>query len=387
MVNKSSQHTYIEIDKKAIQYNLKQLKKLIIKNYQFSLPTRPKPKNPPELLTIIKANAYGHGMCAVVDVLRKEGINFFGVSDIAEGVVLRKHKIKDPILILESVLPNQVDDIIKYNFTPMICAYDVAVKLNKAAKAKNKRVDIHIKVDTGMGRLGVWHNDAIDFIARVNKLGNLRIMGLMTHFPAADTDKVFTQKQLDILYEIVTTLDQSGLIIPYIHAANSMGLAGYKTHILNLARPGIMLYGLYPHPSLKTKVNLKPVMGVKSKVIFFKSIEQGQSISYGRTFFTKKPMCIATIPIGYNDGYFRSLSNKAEVLIEGKRCPVLGVVTMDQIIVDATHIDKLRLGTPVTIIGKQGPEEITADELALAAGTINYEVVCSLGNRLEHVYK
>lgn len=387
-MNKNPQpHTHIEINTRAIAHNLRQLKKLIIQNYQFSLPTRPKPKNSPQLLTIIKADAYGHGMLEIAKVLCREGVTFLGVSDVQEGVALREHAFDQSILLLESILPDQIDTVIKYQLMPTICTLEVAKALNRKAKQSKKIIDIHIKVDTGMGRLGVWHTGAIDFIAAVNALSNIRIMGLMTHFPAADTDKVFTQKQLDILYDIVTTLDQSGLIIPYIHAANSMGLAGYKTHILNLARPGLMLYGLYPHASLRERITLKPVMTVKSRVIFYKDIEKGQSISYGRTFFTKRAMRIATIPIGYNDGYFRALSNKASVLIGGMRCPVLGTVTMDQIMVDVSAVKNVRLGMPVIIIGKQGNETISAYELALEAGTINYEIVCSLGNRLFRVFK
>src|SRR3989338_105698 len=237
-----------------------------------------------------------------------------------------------------------------------------------------------------MGRLGIWHEEAYEFIQKVYALRHLRIMGIFTHFPAADTDKLFTKGQVKNLYALVKKLDRSGLIVPYIHAANSMGLAGFKTHVLNLARPGLMLYGLYPHPGLRKKILLKPVLNVRSRVIFLKNVAKGRSISYGRTFFTKKDMLVATVPIGYNDGYFRAFSNNASVLINGVRCPVIGRVTMDQIMVDASRVKALRLGAPVTILGAQKKERISAEELADHAGTINYEIVCSLGNRLAKIY-
>jgi alanine racemase len=241
-------------------------------------------------------------------------------------------------------------------------------------------------VDTGMGRLGVWHEEAFDFIRQVSRLRHLRIMGIFTHFPAADTDRAFTKEQIQHLYDLVKKLDRSGTIIPYIHAANSMGLAGYRTHILNAARPGLMLYGLYPHPGLRKKIFLKPVLSVRSRVIFLKEIKKGRSISYGRTFFTRRDMRVATVPIGYNDGYFRLLSNRAAVLIDGRRAPVIGRVTMDQIMVDVSRVKKARVGSPVTVLGVQKKECISADELAEHADTINYEIVCSLGGRLTHRY-
>jgi len=238
-----------------------------------------------------------------------------------------------------------------------------------------------------MGRLGIWHEEAFKFICKMSELKNLRIMGIYTHFPAADTDRQFTNKQMNILYHLVKKLDQNGLIIPFIHASNSMGLAGYNTHIVNLSRPGLMLYGLYPHAGLKKKIILKSVLNVRSRVIFLKKVSKGRSISYGRTFFTKKDMFIATVPIGYNDGYFRLLSNKADVLVGGKRCRVIGRVTMDQIMVDVTKVSGVKVGSSVTIIGKQKKECISADELAHYGETINYEIICSLGNRLPKVYK
>ncbi|MBU0467807.1 MAG: alanine racemase [Candidatus Omnitrophica bacterium] len=381
--------TWAEIDLKAIKHNIKQLNKLAAAN-KFIFPSRTgtkktKPK-PSEILAVIKADAYGHGFEQVALLLEKEGVNFFGVSDINEGIALRKIGIEKPILLFETTLASCAKKIIDNNLMPTVCTLELANALNEYAVKKRKIVDIHVKVDTGMGRLGVWHKEAFEFVGELMKLNRLRIMGIFTHFPAADTDQNFTRNQIECLYDLVIRLDKSGLIIPYIHAANSMGLAGYKTHVLNLVRPGLMLYGLYPDKSLKGKVDLKPAMSIRSQVIFLKDIEKGRSLSYGRTFFSKNDMTVAVIPIGYNDGYFRLFSNQASVLIGGERCKVVGRVTMDQIIVDVSSVKKPRIGMPVVILGKQGKETISAEELAGYAKTINYEIVCSLGNRLARKY-
>ena len=238
-----------------------------------------------------------------------------------------------------------------------------------------------------MGRIGVWHEEALDFIKKLSRLRNLRVQGICTHFPSADTDRAFTQRQIQQLTRLVQKIREGGLAVPYVHAANSMGLAGYPNKILNLARPGLMLYGLYPRPGLEKKIALRPAMSVHSRIIFLKRIEKGRSISYGRTFIARRPMTVATLPIGYSDGYPRGLSGKADVLIGGRRCPVLGRVTMDQIVVDVSKIKNPRLGMPVVILGKQGEEGVCAYELAQLAHTIPYEIVCSLGSRLPKVYK
>ncbi len=382
--------TYCEIDLKALRHNVRAIAKLAAGN-KFFLSTRARSKKKLKgletILAVIKADAYGHGVKDIALLLDKTGIGFFGVSDITEGRVLRELGIKKPILLFESTLTSHAKTIIDLQLMPTVCTLQIARSLNAYAQKRRKAIDIHIKVDTGMGRLGVWHEEAFDFIKKISRLRYLRIMGIFTHFPAADTDRTFTKKQITCLYDLVKSLDRRGLIIPYIHAANSMGLAGYRTHILNLARPGLMLYGLYPHPALKKNISLKPVLSVRSHVIFLKEVKKGRSISYGRTFFTKKNMLVATVPIGYNDGYFRLLSNRSVVLIGGKRCSVIGRVTMDQIMVDVSRVKSVKLGSPVTVLGTQKREHISADELAGHADTINYEIVCSLGGRLPKIIK
>lgn len=364
--------TWAEIDLNAIRYNFRVLCKLAGKA---------------KILTVIKADAYGHGMLPIAKLLAKERVDFIGLSNLNEGIILRKAGIKTPVLLFETTLPEQAKDIINYRLTPTVCTHELAAALNRYAQKRKRIVDIHVKVDTGMGRLGVWHEEALGFIKKLSRLPNLRIQGICTHFPSADTDRAFTQKQIQQLAKLVLQIRESGLAVPYVHAANSMGLAGYRARVLNLARPGLMLYGLYPRLELAKSIRLRPAMSVHSRIIFLKCIEKGRSISYGRTFIARRPMMVATLPIGYSDGYLRGLSGKADVLIGGKRCPVLGRVTMDQIVVDVSKIKNPRLETPVVILGKQGKRQVCAYELAQLAHTINYEIACSLGSRLPRVYK
>lgn len=382
--------TWAEVNLGSIKHNLDQIRKLTAQN-RFDIPFRHKHKknsnSQVEILAVIKSDAYGHGMIETGQLLDQLGIDFFAVSDVKEGIRLRGAGIKKKILLLENSLPDFAQWICDYDLTPTVGTIKLAERLNESAHKAKKRVHIHVEVDTGMGRLGIWHQEAFDFIKALFHLRYLTIEGIFTHFPAADTDRRFTQDQIDLLYKLVLKLDKAGMIIPYIHAANSLGLADYKTKVLNLVRPGLMIYGLYPGEQSRKQIDLKPALSVRSRVIYFKNVSKGRSLSYGRTFITPKDMVVATIPIGYNDGYFITLSNKSFVIIGNKRCPVAGRVTMDQILVDISAVSNPKLGMPVTILGVQSGQSVSADELALLANTINYEIVCSLGNRLPRVYK
>lgn len=364
--------TWAEIDLNAIRHNYRVLQRLAGKA---------------KILAVVKADAYGHGMVEVASLLQRQGVGWFGVSDIFEGIRLRQAGIRKPILLFESTLSAHAKPIIDYTLIPTVCTWELASSLNRYAQKVKKKVNVHVKVDTGMGRLGVGYAQAPAFILGLRRLRNLRLEGVYTHFPVADTDRRFTHRQIRQLADLIEKLKKNGIRLRYVHAANSMGLAGYKAQILNLVRPGLMLYGLYPRPELEKKVSLRPVMSVHSRIIFLQKIEKGRSISYGRMFIAPGPMTVATLPIGYSDGYLRGLSGRAFVLVEGRRCPVLGRVTMDQTVVDVSKVRKPRLGMPVVILGKQRNAEISADDIARAAGTISYEIVCSLGSRLPHVYK
>ena len=389
--------TFCEIHRGALRYNWDQLKSVILQKYQgFQTQYRSESSSKllckssqrplPCIVPVVKADAYGHGMANVIDCLGEKSLNIVCVSDLKEGIALRELGFKKSIILLEGILIEDVEYLMEYDLVPLIYSYKVVCRIDELARNNKKVVDVHIKIDTGMGRLGVWHTEAIDFIKRISNLTNITISGIMTHFPVADTDRSFTQNQINIMRHMDKSCQALGLFIPFIHGANSVGFMEYDTDIFNLARVGTMLYGVYPSHDVSLKISLRPVMTVKSKIILLKKIKKGQGLSYGRTFLSKCSMTIATIPIGYNDGYFRCLSNISEVLINGNRCPVVGMVTMDQMMVDVSSLNDISVGEEVVVMGRQGKEEITAQDLALLANTIHYEILCNFGNSISRVF-
>ncbi len=383
-------HTaWVEVDLKAIRQNIQAIQRLssrkVVEQRQVQSILEAQLRTP-RILAVVKADGYGHGMIQVADQLKKAGVDFFGVAEVYEGIALRKHGIKLPILVLESPLSNQIKDIVDHNLRSTICTIAAAKALNSYARSAKKKAFVHIKVDTGMGRLGVWHTQALDFIRSVRSLKHVEVEGVYTHFPVADTSTTFTQNQIHQLSQVISALDQEGAVIPYVHAANSAGVSGFETHIFNMVRPGLMLYGLYPSPKIRSVIKLKPAMSVKARVLYVKDIEKGRSVSYGQTFVAPRAMRVATVPIGYNDGYMRILSNKSSILLNGCRCPVLGRVTMDQLVADVSRAGIVKIGDEAVILGRQGKQEVSADELARLAQTIHYEIVCSLGNRLPRIH-
>ncbi len=373
--------TWAEINLKALAHNFEELKKLATKNMSHAA----------GVMTVIKADAYGHGMLQVAQALEQVGCKYLGVSNISEAVLLRAAGLKQKILLFESTMARDAQDIIDYQLTPTVCSMEMAHALDKYAHQVGKQVAIHIKIDTGMGRMGVSQSEALGIVKMIRlQCPNLILEGVYTHFPVADTDRDFTITQMRHFRDIVYSMENQFITFTYVHAGNSMGLGDYKSDLFNLARPGIMLYGIYPSVELRSKVNLKPVMSVKARVIFVQTIPKGQGISYGHTFKAKEDITVAILPIGYSNGYLRSLSNRAFVLIGGLRCPVVGRVTMDQIIVDVTAVTLSgrtpKVNDEAVILGEQKGEHITADELAQWAGTISYEMICALGSRLPRIY-
>ena len=374
--------TWVEVDLTAVAYNFEQLQKLGAKNMSHSLGIMP----------VIKADAYGHGMLPVARVLSACGCKCWLVSNITEGVSLRAAAFKQKILLFESNFTSEAKDIVDYKLTPTVCSMEMAQALNHWSEKDGIQTPVHIKIDTGMGRLGVNEDQALDFVETLRReCPHLILEGIYTHFPVADTDRDFTLTQMRHFRDIVFLLENQFITFTYVHASNSMGLGDYKSDLLNLARPGIMLYGVYPQEDLKEKVHLKPVMSVKTRIIFVQTIAKGRGISYGHTFKAKEDITVAVLPIGYSNGYLRSLSNKAFVVVAGVRCPVIGRVTMDQIIIDVTAVTLSgyipQVGDEVVLIGSQQGSTVGADEVALWADTISYEILCSLGNRLPRVYR
>lgn len=362
--------TWAEIDLRNIEYNINALRRFICKQTQ--------------ILATVKADAYGHGAVRVSKKLISLGVNYLGVASIDEAIILRKAGISSNILILGGIFPKDADIAIKYDLIQTVYTSDVARSLNSAAKKRNKISRVHIKVDTGMGRLGLWYTDVFSFIKEIKDLKFLNIEGMFTHLSSADTDCDFTNRQIDYFVNLVSKLEANGIHIQLKHIANSLGILDFKHSHLNLVRPGIIIYGLYPRSGLSIKI--KPVLSLKTKVIYLKNTPRNRSISYGRSFVTKKKTVIATIPIGYGDGYFRALFNKAEVLVKGKKARVAGSICMDHVMVDVGHIKNIKIGETVTLIGRDKDVVVRAEDLAQMCGTICYEIVCGIGSRVRRVY-
>ena len=365
--------TWAEIDLDAIKYNFNQIKKSVSSHVR--------------IMAVVKANAYGHGITEVSETLSSAGVDYLGVATMDEAVKLRHDGIKKPILVLGSILPHEIEAAIKYDVTLTACHDDLLRELNKQAQIKNKKVNVHLKVDTGMGRIGIWHDEALHFIKWILGRKNLFLEGIYTHFSSAGRDEFFTNYQMESFETLLGQFEKDGLNIPLKHAANSIATIDVKRSHLNMVRPGIIIYGMYPKKSFAKFFKLKPALSLKTKIVYIKDVPQGRSISYGRTYITDKDTKIATLPIGYADGYERILSNKAYVLVKGQRARVVGKVTMDQVMIDVGHVKGARLGDEVVLIGKQGKDRITTEELARLCGTIPYEIVCSIGSRVPRIYK
>jgi alanine racemase len=366
--------TWADVDLKALEHNYIQVKRLAGKDVQ--------------MMAVVKANAYGHGTVEVSQVLEEMGVNYLGVATTDEAVRLRDHGIKTPILILGSVLPEEVKIAKDRDITLTLCSHEILKEIKALAKSEERetKIKVHIKVDTGMGRIGVWHEDALDFIKEVAAEKGVMLEGIYTHFSSAGRDEFFTDYQMESFERFLTSIEKNWIKIPLRHAANSIATVDYKRAHLNLARPGLIIYGMYPKHTFPKLIKLKPVLSLKTRVVFLKDIPPGRSISYGRTFITQKHTKIATIPIGYADGYHRGLSNKAEVLIRGQYAPVVGKITMDQTMIDVGRIKTVKIGDEVVLIGKQGRHEIRIEKLARLAGTIAYDFICGISNRVPRIY-
>lgn len=342
------------------------------------------------IMAVVKADAYGHGAFELSKVFLKYGADRLAVATIDEAEQLRLQGIDNPILILGCTHFSRIEDIVKYDITQAVFTYDVAKLISDEAIKQNKVAKIHIKIDTGMGRIGFMPNsEAVEIIQKINKLKNLQIEGIFTHFATADEkDKDFTYEQFNKFNSIIHSIELKGISIPVKHCANSAGIMELPEMHLNMVRPGIILYGMYPSNEVdKSKLKLMPVLSLKASVVYVKEVPKGTSISYGRTYITEKDTKIATIPIGYADGYSRLLSSKGSVIINGKKAPIVGRVCMDQMMVDVTEIDDVQIGDEVTLIGGYNSKEsITAEDIASMIGTINYEVTCMISKRIPRVY-
>lgn len=337
-----------------------------------------------DFLCVLKTNAYGMGAVPIARELEKiPYVKGYCTATADEGLSLRKAGINKPILNLGISFEDSFDDMIRNGIRPAISSYEEAEAFSRHAEALSITAPIHIAVDTGMNRIGFRPDkNGEDAIKKINELPGIEIEGIFTHFARCDErDKSHAVKQEDLFKSFVNKLNDAGIIIKYAHSANSAAILEFPPAISSLVRAGVTLYGMWPSDEIDRSFPLKPVMSLKSHVSFVKNVPAGQAISYGGTFVTKRNSIIATIPVGYGDGYPRSLSNKGFVLIHGKKAPITGRVCMDQLMVDVTDIGSVKPMDEVTLIGRDGSEEITIEELGDLSGRFNYELSCLLGNR------
>ncbi|MDH4163358.1 MAG: alanine racemase [Nitrospirota bacterium] len=339
-----------------------------------------------KVLAMVKAQAYGHGAVAVSRRLADLGVAMFGVALVEEGIELRRAGISQPILVMSPVFPGQAEAVIEAGLTPVVFNAPLARALSEAAVKAGVSQPVHVKVDTGMGRLGMSPEDAADLVPVIAGLPGIVVEGVMTHFADADLrDKQFAAAQMDRFEKFLRAIEERGVSVPLRHAANSAAVLEYDRALFTMVRPGIMLYGCNPLES-GVDAGLRPVLSLRTRIAFLKKLPAGTPVSYGRTFVTKRESLIATVPLGYADGYRRGLSNRGEMLVRGQRAAVAGRVCMDMTMLDVTDVPGVAEGDDVVAIGSQEKERITADEIASRTGTISYEVLCGISSRVPRSY-
>jgi alanine racemase len=373
----SQRPTWAEINLDNLAFNFRSVKKFIGSETKY--------------MAVVKADAYGHGAVECAKRLEAEGVDWFGVALPEEGVELRKAGIRKLILCLGGFWDGQETLVLSYGLTPVIFQIEKAADLNEAAARRGTDVSIHVKIDTGMGRVGVRYDQVDDFANQLRSLAHLRVEGLMTHFAAADDlgQKDFTDLQIERFNAAVATFREKGFTPAYLDLANSPGAVAHPASRSNMVRLGGILYGLGGDvlPGGVDKPDLKPVMSLRTKIAHLKTIPAGETVGYGRTFTAGIDSRIATIPIGYQDGYSRSLSNIGRAIVRGEYVPVAGRVSMDWTTLDVTSVEGVKVGDEVILIGEQTGARITAEELAKATGTISYEITCGINRRVPRLYK
>jgi alanine racemase len=376
--------TRAEIDFAKLAFNVEQIRRHIHGEY---------PKRKIKICGVVKANAYGHGIEEISRKLVELGIDFLGVANYDEAIRLRKLIPDTPILVFGTLIHSKLEPakyvsiLHKHNLTATVASYDTAKFLNDYSRKFRSKFRIHIKVDTGMRRIGLDYKRALGTIKQIAAFKNLELEGIFTHFAASEEkNKSFSKLQLTRFNKLLQQLKKAGVEFPIVHAANSGAVLDLKSSYFNMVRPGLLLYGYYPGSGVKNKIKLKPVMNLKSKVTFIKKIDPGESVSYGRKFTAKQPEFIGSVPIGYGDGYWRRLSNRSKVLIGKKLFRQVGSVTMDWIMIELGRRYNLKIGDDVLLMGEDGGVSIGADKLAKLCGTIPYEMLCAVADRVERVY-
>ncbi len=339
-----------------------------------------------KIMQVVKADAYGHGAIEISNAALKNGASFLGVANADEGVQLRVSGITAPVLILSPATGSEIGQIIKYNLTPSVSDLEFAREFQKKAHKAGIRAPIHVEVDTGMGRGGTIQTEACQTIREIASLPNLNIEGIFTHFSESEILSYYNDLQWNVFREILGQLEAGRIRIPIRHISNSGGILNYPDYHLDMVRPGIISYGIYPSPETRGRASLDPVMSFKTRVVLVKEFPEGYGIGYGRTFITRRPTRIATIPVGYGDGFGWMLSNQGEALIRGKKVPIAGRISMDMCTLDISKIPGCEVGDEVVLMGEQDGERITADDIAAKTRSIHYEILCALGKRAPRIF-
>lgn len=366
--------TWAEVDLGAIRHNIREIRKMIGDRVK--------------ILVSVKSDAYGHGVEPVSRAALEASADWLGVSHVKEALELRAFFPEVPILILSSGMKGHSRPIVRNRLTPVVCSREIARDLAREALREGRTADIHVMLDTGMGRIGIWHENASSFLRELSGIKGIRVEGLCSHFATADEeDSSFARKQLGRFAGAFESARKEGVNPSLVHIANSGALLSLEDSWLDMVRPGIMIYGIYPAPHFRDRIELKPALSLKTSVAYLKTVEPGRTISYGRTYRVDEKTKVATLPIGYGDGFSRSHSNNGRVLIRGRHAPIIGIVTMDQLMVDVGEVPGVSVGDEAVLIGRQGDNAITAEEVAGRIGTISYEVLSQLGKRVSRVYR
>lgn len=364
--------TSIEVDLDAIAHNVRAVQERVA---------------PAQVMAVVKANAYGHGASEVARTALDAGATWLGVARVIEGAQLREAGITAPILVMSYALPTEMQAAVVYDLTMTLTELEPAQALSAAADQLHRTMNAHIKVDTGMGRAGLLPDEIVPFLNTLRTLPRLSIQGVYTHFATADDpDPAYAQYQFEVFKQVLSDVEAADFNIPIYHAANSAAIMYHPETHLDMVRVGIAMYGLHPNAALKPAFEIRPALTLKSHVARVKWLPAGSSLGYGRAFVTQKDSHIALVPVGYGDGYHRLISNRGMVLVNGKRVPITGRISMDQLIVDVSGAGEVRVGEEVVLVGRQGKERITAEEVAQWAETINYEVTTSLLARVPRFY-
>ena len=376
--------TRAEISLNKLEYNYNQIKKHL---------HRTNPKKEIKICGVVKANAYGHGIREISQKLISLGADFLGVANYDEAIKLRTTIPDANILVFGTLIHSKlkpaayVSKLLKYNLIATVASLETAKFLDLYSGRLKKKFKVHIKIDTGMRRIGFDVKRAFKNIEQIFSYRNLDIEGIYTHFATAESgDKKFAKVQLNQFKELLHLLKKAGIEFPIVHAANSGAILDIKDSYFNMVRPGLLLYGYYPSEEIKNKLELKPIMSLKSKVTYIKRLDKNTSISYGRKYFTKEKTFIGSIPIGYGDGYWRSLSNTGKVCINSEYFPIAGTITMDWLMVNLGKRSTVRIGDDVLLIGRENKNDLGADKIAKIAKSIPYEVLCSFADRVQRIY-